>query len=242
MISFVIPTLNEIKTIEQTLQCITAYSGTHEIIISDGNSKDGTIDICRKYTDNVIVYDKPDRQTIAMARNMGAADAKGEYLVFLDADVVIPDIDRFFDAAEERFRSDERLVALTGQYKVVAEQRTLADSIFFRMLGLQFLLSNNILHIGAAGGEFQMIAGDAFRTVGGFNEKLAAAEDMDLFQRLSNIGRTRFERSPHRLPYGQAGTHRWLAETRLGMVHPIRCPSGCSKSRRARNGRKSARS
>ena len=101
MISFVIPTLNEIKTIEQTLQCLTAYSGTHEIIISDGNSKDGTVDICRKYTDNVIVYDKPDRQTIAMARNMGAADAKGEYLVFLDADVVIPDIDRFFEAAEE---------------------------------------------------------------------------------------------------------------------------------------------
>jgi glycosyltransferase involved in cell wall biosynthesis len=195
MISFVIPTLNEIKTIEQTLQCLTAYSGTNEIIISDGNSKDGTVDVCRKYTDNVIVYDKPDRQTIAMARNMGAADAKGEYLVFLDADVVIPDIDRFFDAAEEVFRSDERLVALTVQYKVVPEQRTLADSIFFRMLGLQFLLSNNILRIGAAGGEFQMIAGDAFRTVGGFNEKLAAAEDMDLFQRLSNIGRTRFERS-----------------------------------------------
>lgn len=195
MISFVIPTLNEIKTIEQTLQCLTAYSGTNEIIISDGNSKDGTVDVCRKYTDNVIVYDKPDRQTIAMARNMGAADAKGEYLVFLDADVVIPDIDRFFEAAEEAFRSDERLVALTGQYKVVPEQRTWADGIFFRMLGLQFLFSNNVLRIGAAGGEFQMIAGDAFRAVGGFNEKLAAAEDMDLFQRLSKIGRTRFERS-----------------------------------------------
>lgn len=195
MISFVIPTLNEIKTIEQTLQCLAAYSGTNEIIISDGNSKDGTVDICRKYTDNVIVYDKPDRQTIAMARNMGAAEAKGEYLVFLDADVVIPDIDRFFDVAEEAFRSDERLVALTVQYKVVPEQRTLADGIFFRMLGLQFLLSNNILRIGASGGEFQMIAGDAFRAVGGFNEKLAAAEDMDLFQRLSKIGRTRFERS-----------------------------------------------
>ena len=191
MISFVIPTLNECKTVEATLQCLTAYSGTHEIIISDGNSKDGTVDICRKYTDNVIVYDKPDRQTIAMARNMGAADAKGEYLVFLDADVVIPDIDRFFEDAEEAFRSDERLVALTVQYKVVPEQRTLADRIFFKMLGLQFLLSNNVLRIGAAGGEFQMIAADAFRTVGGFNEKLAAAEDMDLFQRLSNIGRTR---------------------------------------------------
>jgi glycosyltransferase involved in cell wall biosynthesis len=195
MISFVIPTLNECKTIEETLQSLTAYSGKHEIIISDGNSKDGTVEICRKYTDNIIVYDKPDRQTIAMARNMGAAAAKGQYLVFVDADVVIPDIDGFFETAEGAFRSDNRLVALTVQYRVVPERRTVVDGIFFKLLGLQFLLFNNLLRIGAAGGEFQMINPDAFRRVGGFNEKLAAAEDMDLFQRLSKIGRTRFEKS-----------------------------------------------
>jgi len=37
-----------------------------------------------------------------------------------------------------------------------------------------------------------MITSAAFRAVGGFNERLAAAEDMDLFRRLSRIGRTRF--------------------------------------------------
>jgi glycosyltransferase involved in cell wall biosynthesis len=195
MISFVIPTLNECKTIGETLQCLTAYSGKHEIIISDGNSTDGTIEICRKYTDNIVIYDKPDRQTIALARNMGAAAAKGDYVVFLDADVVIPDIDGFFATAEQAFRSDDQLVALTVQYKVVPERRTVVDGIFFKLLGLQFRLFNNFLRIGAAGGEFQMITGDAFRRVGGFNEKLAAAEDMDLFQRLSKIGRTRFEKS-----------------------------------------------
>ncbi len=108
MISFVIPTLNEQKTIEKTLQCLTAFSGKHEIIISDGKSTDGTVEICRKYTDHVIVYDKPERQTIAMARNMGAVQARGDYLVFLDADVVIPDINEFFNTAERAFRSKER--------------------------------------------------------------------------------------------------------------------------------------
>jgi len=194
MISFVIPTLNERKTIEQTLQCVAAFSGKHEIIVSDGGSQDGTVQICRKYTDKVIIYDKPDRQTIAMARNMGAAAAEGAYLVFLDADVIIPDIDRFFDAAEAAFRNDLRLVALTGQYKVLPHVGTWVDSVFFRMLALEFLLLNNIFRIGAAGGEFQMISVEAFRRVGGFNEKLAAAEDMDLFRRLSKMGLTRFEK------------------------------------------------
>jgi GT2 family glycosyltransferase len=40
-----------------------------------------------------------------------------------------------------------------------------------------------------------MIRAEAFRTVGGFDETLPAAEDMDLFRRLSKIGRTRFEGS-----------------------------------------------
>jgi glycosyltransferase involved in cell wall biosynthesis len=193
MISFVIPTLNEEKTIEKTLQCLTAFPGEYEIIISDGKSKDGTVEICRKYTDNVIAYDMPERQTIALARNMGAAAAKGEYLVFLDADVVIPDINEFFNTAEAAFRSNDKLVALTVYYSVLPEMRTWADSYFFKMLGLQFFVQNNIFHIGGAGGEFQMIIADAFRRVGGFNERLAAAEDMDLFRRLSKIGRTRFE-------------------------------------------------
>ncbi len=73
--------------------------------------------------------------------------------------------------------------------------KTLADGYFFNMLGLQFFVQNNIFRIGGAGGEFQMICADAFRRVGGFNERLAAAEDMDLFRRLSKIGRTRFENS-----------------------------------------------
>ncbi|PRC45228.1 hypothetical protein C6A85_96215, partial [Mycobacterium sp. ITM-2017-0098] len=103
MISFIIPTLNEQATIEQTLLGLTAYSGEHEIIVSDGNSIDGTVEICRRYTDTVIVHDEPRRQTIAEARNVGAAAASGDHLVFLDADVLVPDIDDFFRIAEGVF-------------------------------------------------------------------------------------------------------------------------------------------
>lgn len=193
MISFVIPTLNEAKTIEQTLQCVAGYSGEHEIIISDGNSQDGTVELAEKYADKVVIHDKPERQTIAMARNVGAAAARGDFLVFLDADVVIPDINDFFRIAEESFRRDDRLLALTVRYRVFPARRTLSDRVIFWMLGFQLWLQNNVFRFGGSGGEFQMIRTEAFRTVGGFDESLAAAEDMDLFRRLSRAGRTRFE-------------------------------------------------
>lgn len=104
----------------------------------------------------------------------------------------MPDVDTFFGEAEQAFRASTRLVALTGKYRVLPDRSTAADRFVFTMLGLQFLLQNNVLRIVAAGGEFQMITAAAFRAVGGFNERPAAAEDMDLFRRLSRIGRTRF--------------------------------------------------
>lgn len=192
MISFVIPTLNEIKTIERTLRCVAEYRGEHEVIVSDGNSTDGTIELCRRLADEVVVYDAPQRQTIGMARNMGAAKAKGDYVVFLDADVVISDVDAFFAVALEEFRRIPALVAITGKYRVFREVSTFFDRYVFFTLGLQFWLQNNVFHVGASGGEFQMITREAFEAVGGFDERLAAAEDMDLFRRLSKIGRTRF--------------------------------------------------
>ncbi|MCW2551711.1 MAG: hypothetical protein JWR78_1492 [Mycobacterium sp.] len=192
MISFVIPTLNEIKTVERTLECLTAFSGPREIIVSDGNSTDGTIELCRRYADDVIVYDEHVRQTIGQARNMGAAKASGDFVVFVDADVIIDDVDAFFATAFAEFQRRPELVALTSRYRVFREVSTFVDRYVFYTLGLQFAVQNNIFHIGGSGGEFMMITADSFRDVGGFNERLTASEDMDLFRRLSKIGRTRF--------------------------------------------------
>ncbi|MCV7015278.1 glycosyltransferase family 2 protein [Mycolicibacterium madagascariense] len=191
-ISFVIPTLDEIATIERTLRCLSQYSGAREIIVSDGNSTDGTIEVCRRYADEVIVYDGQARQTIGMARNMGAARARGHFVVFLDADVIIHDVDAFFARARAEFIRRPRLVALTGRYRVFREVSTLFDRYVFFTLGLQFALQNNVLGVGGSGGEFQMIDRRAFDRVDGFDERLTASEDMDLFRRLSKIGQTRF--------------------------------------------------
>lgn len=195
MISFIIPTLNEEKTLRQTLEAISLYQGEKEIIISDGNSRDATLKIAKEFTDKIFVYHGEKRQTIGQGRNDGAKLASGEILVFVDADVIIPDINAFFQKAFAIFTQRERLVALTVEYKVLPEMATWLDKIIFKLVAWDFVLANNYFKRGSSGGEFQMIKAEAFKKVGGFNERLAVAEDNELFYRLSRIGETRCDMS-----------------------------------------------
>ncbi len=99
-ISIIIPTLNEEKWIGRTFKNLKKIKSIpYEIIVSDGNSKDKTISIAKRYTKKYVVYKEKKRQNIAMGRNMGARIARGEYFVFMDADVTIPDVDNFFKKA-----------------------------------------------------------------------------------------------------------------------------------------------
>ena len=84
MISLVIPTLNEEKNIGESLRSLKNQTYRNfEIIIADGGSKDKTVEIARKYADRVIVY---KGSGISEAKNRGVREAKGDILVFTDAD------------------------------------------------------------------------------------------------------------------------------------------------------------
>jgi len=195
MISFIIPTLNEEAIIEKTIHSLSGYSGAKEIIVSDGGSSDKTIEIAKRQADTVLIHQGNQRQTIAAGRNFGAAAAQGEYLVFLDADILISDQDAFFSKARELFRADARLVGLTVALRVFPELETFWDKIIFSFLNVAYFVFNNVWGIGAASGEFQMIRKNNFKKIGGFNERLVAGEDHDMFRRLSKIGKTYFERT-----------------------------------------------
>lgn len=191
MISFVIPTLNEASVLEKTLLWLSWYSWEKEIIISDGKSRDATIEIANKFTDKVVVYDSSKRQTIGQARNMWADIAKGEYICFLDADVIVVEPDLFFEKILQKFKSDKKIVALTVFMKVLPGLETTADRIIYGALNYFYSFLNRIW-IGAATGEFQFVTAEAFKKVWGFDEILIGGEDSDHFYKLSKIGRTIF--------------------------------------------------
>ena len=190
MISIIIPTLNEEKIIEKTLnQFKNLKIIDFELIVSDGNSKDKTVEIAKKYTNNVLIV--KEKHTIAFARNQGAKIAKGEYLVFLDADVFIKDLNDFFKKAFLEFEKNKKLVALTVKLKVLPEFETFWDNFFHFIINFIHWFGCNVLNFGNASGEFQMIKKDIFLKIGGYNENLAVAEDVELFLRLSKIGKVK---------------------------------------------------
>ncbi|MEI6042169.1 MAG: glycosyltransferase [bacterium] len=190
MISFIIPTLNEEKTIEDTLKSIIAFEGQKEIIISDGKSRDNTIEIAKKYTNKIVIHSTPEKQNIAQGRNAGAREAIGDYFVFMDADVIIPNANVFFAKALKYFEEDEKLIALTAECVVLKEMANFFDIVIFKLVGLYFSFLNYI-GFGGAGGEFQMIKKESFLQVHGFDPHLSVSEDMDLFWRLAKNGKTR---------------------------------------------------
>ncbi|MDK2973864.1 MAG: hypothetical protein PWP08_235 [Methanofollis sp.] len=90
MISIIIPVLNEEETILDCLRSLTAQSiprDMYEIIVVDGDSSDQTCAIAATLADAVI---SQKRSGIGGARGDGAVAAKGDILVFTDADTHHP--------------------------------------------------------------------------------------------------------------------------------------------------------
>jgi glycosyltransferase involved in cell wall biosynthesis len=195
MISIIIPTLQEEKAIPGTLRALKdKLSLPHEIIVSDGGSSDRTVELARPLADQVLVYRGVTRQTISQGRNDGAKVARGEFLLFLDADCVMPQPDDFLARALSHFQADTNLVALTGNVRVFPDAATRHDRIVFGVMNFAARVQNNVFGgAGCVGGEFQMVRKTAFDAVGGYREDLVTLEDRDLFFRLSKNGRTYFD-------------------------------------------------
>jgi len=189
-ISVIIPTLREAAFLERTLENLKTLTLPHEIIITDGGSTDGTLEIARRYTDKITVWTHPRRQTFGEAKNAGAALASGKYLVFIDADVLIPEPNAFFSEMLATFANNQKLWAMTVPLKPWPENHSWIDAFFCAPLNWFYVISNNIFHSGNASGEFQMIHREAFCRIGGYHEKLAAGEDNEVFRHLAQHGRT----------------------------------------------------
>lgn len=86
-VSVVIPALNEAGVIAQALQALAPLRARgHEVIVVDGGSEDGTLEIAAPLADRVIVAPRGR----ARQMNAGAAAATGDALVFLHADTRLP--------------------------------------------------------------------------------------------------------------------------------------------------------
>lgn len=98
MISIVIPLYNKEAIIEQSIRSILSQDYLdYEIVVVNDGSTDNSAEIVKSIKDNRIRLIEQENGGPSKARNTGTKSAKGEWVVFLDAD------DEFLPGALSRF-------------------------------------------------------------------------------------------------------------------------------------------
>ncbi len=193
MISIIIPTLNEEKLLAKMLQQFTSELVEKydlELVVSDGGSKDATLEIAKQHAHTIVENTKGIKQTISLGRNIGAQHAKGDIFVFFNADTLIKDVDRFFRRLQEEITGDG-VVAVTSSVEVYPEEQRLSDKMYHGFYNWLFYMMNQV-GMGMGRGECHIMRRDVFTKVGGYAAGIAAGEDYDLFRRLDKLGRIKF--------------------------------------------------
>ena len=91
MISIIVPIYNTENSIERCIDSLVNQVKTqneYEIILVNDGSTDNSLSICKKYADqfkNIHIIDKVN-EGVSMARKAGLDEAKGSYVIFVDAD------------------------------------------------------------------------------------------------------------------------------------------------------------
>ncbi len=192
--SIIVPVYQEEKILEKTLsifskEILKKYNA--ELIISDGGSTDRTVEISKKFTTKVVIHRENRRQTIAEGRNLGASIANGEILIFINCDTVPNNIHKFFECISTWAAKEKNYGALAFAVRCFPDEEKLKDKIFYFLHNKYVKLLNKI-GIGMGRGECQVVRKDIFDKVGGYNPKISAGEDFDLYRRIAKVSKIKF--------------------------------------------------
>ena len=172
-LSIVIPAKNEELLVPRLLASIRAQKFTdYEIILADAKSTDATARKAAQFGAQVVEGGLP-----GPGRNRGAAHARGEYLLFLDADVLLLDPAFLEDGLQEmRARNLD-----VGTCRVSALHGTTTDRAFHEAYNIYTLATEPILP--HATGSCLWVRRTVHEELGGFDEVVVFAEDHDYARR-----------------------------------------------------------
>jgi GT2 family glycosyltransferase len=173
--SVIIPVFNAERVLKECLESVISQNykkNDYEIIIVDNNSKDRSLEIAKSFQ-NVIVYSQNIRQGCAPTRNRGAKYAKGDILVFFDADQIM-DINYLHNILKDINHNEYG--AITANVIPMQSKATLVSDYMSRE---ENTMEGKETVDFFGGGSFAMKKA-YFEFLGGFDEDLITRQDLDL--------------------------------------------------------------
>ncbi len=185
-LTIVIPAKNEAKMLPRLLDSLVKqdYEGMSEtrVIVADAESTDGTVEIALSYQGRLAIEVIPGGLP-SVGRNAGAKLATTPYVLFMDADVEIPEPTLLRRAL---WRMRRRSLHLVTTNIACREGSFLDDAMY---LGNNFMQRVGSVLKPFATGMFMLFDREIFWKLGGFNERALFAEDYLLSK---DVARLRF--------------------------------------------------
>jgi rSAM/selenodomain-associated transferase 2 len=174
MLSIIIPCLNEAEGIPSTLAALAPLRARgSEVIVVDGGSGDATVERARSLADLMITAPRGR----ASQMNAGAARARGEILLFLHADALLPEAaDLLIVEGLKRSRRG------WGRFDVTIAGRHPLLRVVERLMNLRSRLT------GIATGDQAIFVTRSLFTAAGDYPEIALMEDVALSKRLKRFG------------------------------------------------------
>ncbi len=182
-ISLVIPAYNEEKYITPTLESVgraktkyeRATGKSVEVVVVDNASADRTAEIARSFGCTVIPFDKHQMSAV---RNAGAATARGEYIAFVDADRSIVHEDLFLEI--DANLSNPRIFGGGTRFRPEKSSLNILIAVTLVRLFCWVLRTGCMLYY---------LRRSDFDDMGGWNEQMYAAEDVDMSLRMKKAAK-----------------------------------------------------
>jgi glycosyltransferase involved in cell wall biosynthesis len=177
MLSIVIPTYNEEEYLPLLLRSIQGQTyKDYEVVVADAHSKDRTRAVAAEFGARVVDGGMP-----STGRNRGALAAKGDLILFLDSDVILPD-PWFLQMTVAEFQK-RGLGSATCRVHPLSDKKF--DKVFHQVFNYyMWVTQGSRPH---APGFCIFVRRDVHQAINGFDEAIKLAEDHDFVNRASKI-------------------------------------------------------
>nr|MDO8100829.1 glycosyltransferase family A protein [Candidatus Njordarchaeota archaeon] len=188
ILTVVVPTYNERENIGRILRALNSQTVSrekYEIVVVDGGSKDGTMELARKNGADRVMLQKGEG--IAGAKNTAAEVARGRILASMDADGIPPKT--WIEECLKKFE-DQTIVAFAGVSSSIQQDFVSRVSLDSLAVFAKFCAKVGRPLLAGQGSAVRL---DVLKKIGGFKAEFNVVHDVEIGWRACKYGKIAFD-------------------------------------------------